>query len=365
MQIARNLGLPALTALAASLVLAGCGMPGAPLPPSLNLPDPVNNLTAVRAGGEVKLAWTNPSKNTDKLLLKGPIAVRICRSKAPAASCAAIATLELAPRSEGAFTDTLPPPLATGAPRPLTYFVELDNRKGRAAGLSNGAQVLAGQAPAAIAGLAAELRRDGIELHWTPGSPDAAPTPVRLVRTLVTPADKKPKEGLLTPPAEPGERNLLVENTRASHALDADVRMGSSYEYRAQRVARVSVAGKLLELDGPLTAPVRIDAVNVFPPATPKDLAAVATTLENGASPVIDLNWQPGAEADLAGYIVYRRSGDGPWQRISPAQPVVGPSFRDAKVEPGHSYNYAVSAIDQDGHESPRSQETEEAVPGP
>jgi fibronectin type 3 domain-containing protein len=130
-------------------------------------------------------------------------------------------------------------------------------------------------------------------------------------------------------------------------------------------VARIGVDGQTVELAGPLTAPVRVEAVNVFPPAVPTGLAAVATVGENGGGPAIDLSWQPGTEADLAGYIVYRRQASGGWQRISPSQPVVGPAFHDTQVEAGKSYRYAVSAIDQEGHESARSAEAEETVPGP
>jgi fibronectin type 3 domain-containing protein len=93
----------------------------------------------------------------------------------------------------------------------------------------------------------------------------------------------------------------------------------------------------------------------------------VATTGENGAGNApqyaIDLSWQPVTDADLAGYAVYRREGDGDWQRISPAGPLVPPAFHDPQVQPGHSYRYAVSSIDQGGHESARSTETEETVP--
>jgi fibronectin type 3 domain-containing protein len=77
------------------------------------------------------------------------------------------------------------------------------------------------------------------------------------------------------------------------------------------------------------------------------------------------VSWQPVAEADLAGYAVYRREGDGAWQRISPAAPLVPPAFRDAQVQPGHTYHYAVSAVGQNGHESARSEEAEESVPNP
>jgi len=386
MQSARILRLAAratgiAAAFGAALGVAGCGMPGAPLPPSLNLPDRVGDLSAVRSGGQVALTWTMPTKNTDKLLLKGNVAVRVCRNEQGAAGCSAVTTVQLAPGASAAFADSLPAALAAGQPRVLTYFVELDNRKGRSAGLSNGAEILAGEAPAAIAGLRAEMRRNGVLLRWTaaPPGPGGTPAPVavRLDRKLLTPPVKnsgpqRNEQGLMAPPPEPPERTLLIEAGAATdRALDKDIRFGESYEYRAQRVARVTLDGQTLELAGPLSESVRIDAVNVFPPGVPKGLAAVATAGENGAGPAIDLSWQADTEADLAGYIVYRREpaaaseSNAGWQRISSAQPVVGPGYHDANVEPGRAYEYAVSAIDQEGHESARSVVAEETVPGP
>lgn len=220
--------------------------------------------------------------------------------------------------------------------------------------------------PGAVENLSAKMRRDGIVLRWT-ASPSDAST-IRLVRTLVTPPTQKPEQGPLAPPAEPLQRNLLVESSRSGRALDAEIRFGRTYEYRAQRLARVTVDGKTVELAGSLSAPIRIAAINLFPPAVPKELAAVATIGQAGSGPAIDLNWQPNVEADLAGYIVYRREAgetNNSWRRISSAQPVVGPGFHDPDVQPGHTYTYAVSAIDQDGHESARSTSAQETVPGP
>ncbi|MGA3333223.1 MAG: fibronectin type III domain-containing protein [Terracidiphilus sp.] len=366
----------AFAALIATFALTGCGMPGAPQPPSLALPVPVSDLSAVRTGGQVSLTWTMPTKTTDKVLLKGDIAVRICRNESSAARCNAAATLQLAPGADAAFTDTLPPALAAGTPRVLAYFVELDNRKGRSAGLSNGAKTLAGQAPPTVDGLTAEMQRGGVLLRWTPAPYEAEPVAIRLVRKLLTPPAQKPgpgetAENPLAQPAEPLERNLLVE-AGANHgrALDTGIRFGQTYEYRAQRVARLTVNGQALELASPLSAPLRIEAEQLFPPSEPKGLAAVATAGENGASPAIDLSWQPDTEADLAGYIVYRSElaatgAGGAWQRISPTQPAVGPAYHDTNVQPGHAYAYAVSAIDQEGHESARSAEAQETVPGP
>jgi fibronectin type 3 domain-containing protein len=125
------------------------------------------------------------------------------------------------------------------------------------------------------------------------------------------------------------------------------------------------VDGRTLELAGPPSDPVRVEAIDIFPPAIPTGLAAVALAGDATTGPSIDLNWQPVTDADLAGYAVYRREAGAGWRRISPAQPVVGPAFHDSNVRPGRTYIYSVSAIYQGGHESDRSAETEETVPSP
>ena len=74
--------------LSSGLALAGCGMPGAPLPPSLNLPVPVADLTAERTGDQVALTWTMPKKTTDKVVIDVPITVRVCRNEDDSAALA-------------------------------------------------------------------------------------------------------------------------------------------------------------------------------------------------------------------------------------------------------------------------------------
>jgi hypothetical protein len=352
------------SAAALLAVLAGCGTPGAPLPPSLNLPEPVTDLTASRAGNRVMLTWTTTNKNTDKLVMKQNMSVWICR-KETAEKCTDVGSgkLLLAPGENGAFTDNLPPDLASGAPRALSYYVELKNQRGRSAGLSNATQVLAGAPPAPVIGVTAEVRKTGIVLQWTPNNEDV---PVRLQRKLLTPQTPKPQQqqGLLAPPPEPLEQNLLVDDgSQTGRAIDKDIHFGETYEYRLQRVSRIKTDGKTLELDGEFSEPVRVEARDVFPPAVPTQLVAVAIAAENDAEPAIDLSWRPDTEADIAGYIVYRQEGDSGWQRISPTQPLIAPAFHDAHVEPAHTYRYSVSAVDQGGHESARSGEIQETVP--
>jgi hypothetical protein len=302
-----------------------------------------------------------PKRTTDKLPIEGNVTVHICRKEGSGSCVAAGPDLTIAPGAEHTWNETLPPSLTAHQPRLLQYFVELKNQKGRSAGLSNAASALAGEAPGPITGFTATVHKDGVVLRW---EPDGESVPVRFHRTLLTAVPESKQQGLLAPPPEPVELNLLVDrDTLTAVALDTSIRFGATYEYRAQRIAKVSVDGKPLELSGALSEPVRIQALDVFPPEAPAGLAAVATASQSGTPASIDLSWEPNKEADLAGYIVYRREDAGPWQRISPAQPVIGPAYHDAAVEPGHTYQYTVSAVDQGGHESARSAEAQESVP--
>ena len=356
----------AAIALAAGLVWmpVGCGTPGAPQPPSLNLPDRVTDLSATRVGNQVSLTWTMPRRNTDKILLKGVMDAYICRRE-NAATCIPAGKVQFLPSADATFSEALPPDLASGPPRNLNYFVELKNSRGRSAGLSDPAIVLAGEAPAPVTNFAAEVRKQGIVLRWSAADPGVS---IRLQRKLLTLPPPKPKAGQLSAPPQPVEQNLLVDSTPGAaptQAIDKNIVFGNTYEYRAQRVIRANVDGQFLELEGALSAPIRTEALDIFPPSIPTGLAAVATAADPASnSPAsIDLSWQPGTDSDLAGYAIYRREEQSPWQRISGGQPVIGPAFHDPHVLAGHTYQYAVTAIDKDAHESERSAPASESVP--
>jgi hypothetical protein len=358
--------------LAFYLLVIGCGTPGAPQPPSHKLPERVTDLSAERAGNVVTLHWTLPRKNTDHLLISGPIETQICRvthlSPKPASPCERAGVLSFDPGSSGTFQETLPDYLAIGRPSEITYFVELKNHHGHSAGMSNDATVLAGAAPAAVNGLTAEVRADGVALHWEKVSDtdSSFSSFVRLHRKLTTPQKRRNKadSGPMSAPAEPVFRDLLVDSPdvgRKAAALDSTVQFGMSYEYSVQRIERISIGGHNFELAGSPSIPILVNVVDSFPPAIPSGLAAVFA----GDDRTIDLSWTPDTESDLAGYIVYRKDGSGEWMRISPLSPVIGPAYRDTAVVAGHAYTYGVSAIDITGHESKRSAEATETVPNP
>src|SRR5271154_7263089 len=60
--------------------LLGCGVPGVPKPPSLDLPQPVSDLRSIRKGDSVHLEWTVPAETTDRLPVRHLGPTRLCRS---------------------------------------------------------------------------------------------------------------------------------------------------------------------------------------------------------------------------------------------------------------------------------------------
>jgi hypothetical protein len=139
-----------------------------------------------------------------------------------------------------------------------------------------------------------------------------------------------------------------------------------SYQYTAQRVLPVSLAGHALELRSAISAPVTITMRDIFPPQAPTGLEAVpggATSTDRS----IDLSWTPNPEGDLAGYFVYRQEVDSKGAAAGTATrlnqtPVVGPAYRDQTAMAGRRYAYRVSAVDTAGNESPRSDEVQETL---
>src|SRR5512142_2787074 len=143
-----------MVAVCAAAMLAACGTPGAPRPPSLLLPRAIEDLTAARKGNTVTLTWTAPRQTTDhenlRLRQLGP--ARVCRGvdDVSMTKCGTIAG-EVPPRAPAvppaapervAFNDALPGDLIGSHPLGFaTYAVEALNARGRSAGLSNQVQV--------------------------------------------------------------------------------------------------------------------------------------------------------------------------------------------------------------------------------
>ena len=341
------------------LMMAGCGLAASPQPPSLKLPTPVTDLSGARAGDEVSLHWTMPKRDTDKVILKGDQTVRVCR-RVETGPCETAGESLFAPDKPAAFVDHLPPKLASGSPQLLVYTVELLNHAGHDAGPSNQVYTVSGAAPEKIANLSMTATADGIVLKWNPvGDTGGGQNVIRIHRTLVAHPNAPKSDQMAGSPA-PAQQTLEVSGPDKGQALDRDAALDNTYRYTVERVRKFTLQGHAFEETGPISDLIPINARDVFPPHVPAGLQAVA----DPEAHVIDLSWTPDTDADIAGYIVYRRASgsDNNAVRVSPPG-LVAPSFRDASALPGHNYAYSVSAIDRDGNESARSPEVEESLP--
>jgi hypothetical protein len=348
-----------LCALAAVL-MTGCGSPGVPLPPSLELARPVSDLRAVRKGDQVTLTWTVPTRTTDGHNIRHLGATQICRSTGSVLQTCAAPIAEVAfqkTRAEeggkllASYTDQLSPGLEYASPTSyFAYAVTVANSYGRNAGLSNRAQVPAAPTLAAPTDFQAELTAEGVRLTWKPIS---AP-PVNGVRFAVR---VHRHDSTSNADSIAGEVPLTADGTAAF--LDRNFEWEKTYAYRANVVTFAGEESGAVSVEGDDTASITIVAHDLFPPAQPAGLQAVFSG--PGQKPFIDLVWTPNIESDVAGYNVYRRDSGGPLKLNS--ELVKAPAFRDEALSPGHTYTYSVSAVDLRGNESPKSEEASETTP--
>jgi hypothetical protein len=339
--------------------LAGCASPGVPKPPSLQLPEPVRDLSARRLGDDVELRFTLPHRSTDKT----PLHTRtlrgvLCRELTPQ-SCVAAQGLSF-PLSDTAqaevIHDTLPADLATGAPRLLAYRVAFYSPGGRSAGWSDPAFTAAGAPPPPVKKLSAQGSRLGTVLSWQPVQPSDE-------TVLLERSERKDSSETVTLDAHgmsTGAQGL---------SLDATVQPELAYRYVAIRQRSLTFGGHTVTIRSTPSAPIEFTLHLVYPPPTPEDLTAVGF-LEGGnaASPAnpprfaVDLIWKPvddaGLLAGLAGYNIYRRSlnaeGNSSGERVRlNAAPVPLPAFHDTSAQGSVRYRYEVTAVDSHGNESP------------
>jgi hypothetical protein len=332
------------------------------------LPAPPKDLTATRVGDDVHLHWTMPKNTTDKVALKGAQRAHFCWVGA------STPTLPFDPKACKPAGDGMFPPgkpaeakvhmsaeLTAGSPRAVSWFVELQSHAGKTAGPSNGARVAAGTAPPEAKGLHVELRPEGVVLHWIQAQPQPYMV-LRIHRELVSkPGAAKANHENGLPPPDQQTLEADLDKTDPGEALDRDAPLDHVWKYSVERVLRLEIDKQALEIAGAPSETVTIDAKDVFPPAVPSGLVAVV----DAQAHAVDLSWSPDTDADLAGYVVFRRdeTAGTAMERVSPKTPLVAPSFTDTGVVPGHPYAYTVTAIDQDGNESAHSTEAEEELP--
>jgi hypothetical protein len=345
-----------------SLLLWGCGTPGLPQPPSLNLAKPVSDLRAVRTGDQVELAWTIPTETSDHANFRHRGQTKVCAAtdQAQLGQCNAVLTLPTP--SQKSATATVP--IASAGPTNYaTFAIEVDNDRGRNAGLSNQVQI-----PTAIVSKVKATRNqltpDAILVTADVKEQGPAVSQTLELRRRDKATNTPQESAVARRPLEISElgANISFELRDETFAWE------KTYEYRVVVVGSARVpTGNVVTFDASTSTPFEVFSHDIFPPAIPSGLQAVFSgqVPVQGQGPSIDLTWNPDMERDLAGYLVYRRLQEQPATAAVKlnAQPVTAPAFHDTAIQPGRTYVYSVSAVDERGNESKRSEETSEQVP--
>ncbi|HUA16123.1 MAG TPA: hypothetical protein VMG31_12565 [Verrucomicrobiae bacterium] len=349
-------------AMAAPMVLSACATMGPPQPPSLMLPKPPSDLRATRNGSKVVLTWTPPAITTDRQTIRTLGSTSICRSPAQMSECGTPVSQAPPPstaKSSGSkatesYTDTLPLDLQSENPSAsITYGVEVLNRNGRGAGLSNLVEVPLIRTLPPPANFAAQVTSQGIVLTWTAEPPPESSADVHYLYRV--------HRQLMGSRQETIAGELPAGSEREFTLTDPSFEWEKTYEYQLQAVTVISEPGKReVDVNGEDSPAVKVFADDVFPPAVPSGLQAVYSGA--GGEAFIDLIWTPVSDADLAGYNIYRSESGGAAVKLN-RELVKTPAFRDATVAVGKSYVYSVTSVDARGNESARSEEASERVP--
>jgi len=333
----RRIALFVAALLAAVVLLAGCGVPGEPLPPLLEIPAPVSDLAVAQIGAKAELTWSKPALTT-----QGTRPRRLDRFEIYGAflgSDSAVADFT----GHSRLLATIPN--ASAQPPQINYDVSLTranigqkaffavkalNWKGKAAGFSNIVSVEIADLPEAPLDLEAKVTEKAIQLAWKPAAVSGfgGPSPQANGYQIFRSEAQSP---------QPAQQIGTADGLKYE---DAAFEFGHTYTYFVRAFVR---AGTSTVATRPSPS-VQVAAVDVFPPAAPRNFRVIAVP---GAA---EMAWSPNSEADLAGYNVYRSGGAEFVKRN--AELLTIPVYRDATVSARAHYTYRVTAVDKSGNES-------------
>jgi fibronectin type 3 domain-containing protein len=321
-------------ALAAAALMAGCGYVGNPLPPLANVPAAVQGLTAVERGARILIQFPVAQRTTEGMLIKPPIAEDVRIGVFSGADFNADAWAAQAQRvTGGAVTNGVALYQTSIAPwvgKEAIVAVRVTGGNRKQSAWSNFAIVEVVPEPEQPRNLSAMATPRGVSLTWS-----ARGDRFRVFRR------------------GPGETGFTAQAVvEKAEWTDPNTDFGKRYAYMAQTLVKLANDKEALSDPSEETG---ITPEETFPPAVPTGLQAAV------APSSIELAWSANAESFLGGYRVYRATAGGAFEKL--AEVGVIPSYSDHAVEAGKTYRYEVSAVSKTGHESPRSEPAEAALP--
>jgi hypothetical protein len=315
--------------IAISLLLTSCASVGDPAYPSPQIPLVVNDLVAVQRGNRILVTFTIPPRTSDGVLLReiGAIDLRTGFGPAPFPSKewidAATPHPVQPPSDPGPVTTTIPIVGLVG--KSVTVAERTMSGRRHYSAWSNPSTVEVQPPVSTPTDLTAKAGPNGIELAWQ----NHGASSFRIFRKA--PGEKTPAP---------------VGETDKSSFTDTTSEYDKPYQY--------SVQGLHDKAESEFSIPASITAVDTFPPAVPAGLTATP-----GIN-AIELSWERNTESDFRAYFIYRAAGAGPFEKLGETD---SPVYSDHTVKSETAYRYAISAVDQKGNESAKSEPVETTAP--
>ena len=399
MTIARSTVFPAIIATALAGSLAACGKKGPPLAPLRLVPAPVADISARRTGPNVTVRFVVPNKNQNgpgtidldrveiyavtvgagalvppnrdlmtKERLVGTIAVKPAPVEDAPVPPPNEADKRPAPGDRAVFVDELTPdkliPIKSPLPEPQPKPAETGVTPSEGSPKPDAAVAQPGALPAVV---------------QVPVPPPDYPVRVYVIRGISTanrpgpPAERVtiPLVTVPNPPAavavKPTERNYVLDwvtavaeagqpaiafNVYFRGLEDAPLNASPIAETRFEHgpvkpgeeqcfvVSSVQVV-RNVPLESEPSAPACSTWTDIYPPAAPKGLEAVA------ADDGISLSWDANTEPDVAGYLILRAEAPGDTLQPLVREPIRQTNYRDTAVQSGVRYVYAIVALDK------------------
>ena len=312
--------MPRLLLLLAALVWSGCGYIGEPLPPALQIPQRVSDLSAIEHGGEIAIKFTLPAHTTEDLAIQKPVAIelRVGVAQNPFqeqtwAAAAKVFHLDSSDQRNIEFSV----PAGEWIGKDVTIGVRVFGANGRTAGWSKFI-LLSVVPPLEPPGPpVASAVPDGVRISWR-----GSASRYRIYRRVGN------------------EPAIAIGESDHPEYVDTKTEYGTPYRYWIEGI-RTGGDVHAISQD---SAEVSITPEDRFPPAVPTNLAAVTS------SGSFELLWDRSTASDLAGYRIYRAQGPGDLAKVGETRE--SPSYSDRKIEAGKTYRYAVTAFDNAGNES-------------
>lgn len=153
--------------------------------------------------------------------------------------------------------------------------------------------------------------------------------------------------------------NALVQGPSTDVNLTMTIAVGSTWT--ASRVYNVagSYTFTVWAIDSCGNSNSRTGAFSIS--SGPLPAPSSVSTVEQAGGGAVVVSWSAVNRSEVTGYNVYRSpTAGGPYTKLTAALlPTSGPlRYVDNAVQPGHTYHYAVTAVDSGGTESPYSEES-------